>query len=67
MNTTYKSNNNIVYSCKYHVVWCSKYRRKVLTNGVDVRLRELLQEICCKYFCRHHGNGNHARPCSSAD
>ena len=44
MNTTYKSNNNIVYSCKYHVVWCSKYRRKVLTNGVDVRLKELLQE-----------------------
>ncbi|MGE9890585.1 IS200/IS605 family transposase, partial [Mediterraneibacter faecis] len=22
MNTTYKSNNNVVYSCKYHVVWC---------------------------------------------
>ena len=42
MNTTYKSNNNIVYSCKYHVVWCPKYRRKVLTNGVDVRLKELL-------------------------
>ncbi|MBE5702702.1 IS200/IS605 family transposase, partial [Blautia massiliensis] len=27
MNTTYKSNNNVVYSCKYHVVWCPKYRR----------------------------------------
>ncbi|MGI8348095.1 IS200/IS605 family transposase, partial [Blautia obeum] len=24
MNTTYKSNNNVVYSCKYHVVWCPK-------------------------------------------
>ena len=44
MNTTYKSNNNVVYSCKYHVVWCPKYRRKVLTNGVDVRLKELLLE-----------------------
>ena len=44
MNTTYKSNNNVVYSCKYHVVWCPKYRRKVLTNGVDVRLKELLTE-----------------------
>ena len=42
MNTTYKSNNNVVYSCKYHVVWCPKYRRKVLTDGVDVRLKELL-------------------------
>lgn len=42
MNTIYKSNNNIVYSCKYHVVWCPKYRRKVLTGGVDDRLKELL-------------------------
>ena len=40
----YQSNNNVVYSCKYHVVWCPKYRRKVLTNGVDVRLKELLTE-----------------------
>ena len=44
MNVKYKSNNNIVYSYKYHVVWCPKYRRKVLTNGVDVRLKELLLE-----------------------
>lgn len=42
MDKTYKSNNNIVYSCKYHVVWCPKYRRKVLTNGIDARLKELL-------------------------
>ncbi|MGO5512809.1 IS200/IS605 family transposase, partial [Fusicatenibacter saccharivorans] len=35
---------NVVYSCKYHVVWCPKYRRKVLTNGVDTRLKELLTE-----------------------
>ncbi|NSK82451.1 IS200/IS605 family transposase, partial [Blautia massiliensis] len=27
MNITYKLNNNVVYSCKYHVVWCPKYRR----------------------------------------
>ena len=42
MNITYKSNNNVVYSCKYHVVWCPKYRRKILTNGIDTRLKELL-------------------------
>lgn len=44
MNTIYKSNNNVVYSCKYHVVWCPKYRRKILINGVDSRLKELLLE-----------------------
>lgn len=42
----YKSNNNVVYSCKYHVVWCSKYRRKVLTDGIDTRLKELILESC---------------------
>ena len=44
----YKSNNNVVYSCKYHVVWCPKYRRKVLVNGIAVRLKELIEEICCE-------------------
>lgn len=36
----------MLYSCKYHVVWCPKYRRKVLVDGVDARLKELIQTIC---------------------
>lgn len=42
----YHSNRNIVYSCKYHVVFCPKYRRKVLVNGVDVRLKEIIHNVC---------------------
>jgi putative transposase len=38
----YKSNSNVVYSCKYHVVWCPKYRRKVLVGEVEIRLKELI-------------------------
>jgi len=34
----YKSNNNVVYSSKYHVVWCPKYRRKVLEGAIAKRL-----------------------------
>ncbi|WP_100218544.1 IS200/IS605 family transposase [Alicyclobacillus hesperidum] len=45
MSMEYKSNRNVVYSCKYHVVWCPKYRRKVLVNGVDERLKEILQAV----------------------
>lgn len=48
MNTEYKSNRNIVYSCKYHIVWCPKYRRKVLVGDVEVRLKELLLECAEK-------------------
>ncbi|WP_318607011.1 IS200/IS605 family transposase, partial [Mitsuokella jalaludinii] len=38
-----------VYSCKYHVVFCPKYRRKVLVNGVDTRLKELVEQIAEEY------------------
>lgn len=40
----YKTNLNVVYSCKYHVVWCPKYRRKVLTGDIERRLKELIIE-----------------------
>ena len=43
-----KANHNVVYSCKYHVVWCPKYRRPVLVEGVDVRLKELIRDTCEK-------------------
>ena len=41
----YKRNNNIVYSCKYHVVWCPKYRRRVLVEGVDERFKQITAEV----------------------
>ena len=41
----YKSNNNIVFSCKYHIVWCPKYRRKVLIGDVEKRLKEIINEL----------------------
>lgn len=43
-----KSNRNVVYSCKYHVVWCPKYRRPVLVNGVDGRLKDIIRETCAE-------------------
>ena len=36
----------MTYSCKYHVVFCPKYRRPVLVDGVDDRLKELIKESC---------------------
>lgn len=41
----YKSNANIVYYCKYHVVWCSKYRRGVLEGAVERDLKAIIQQI----------------------
>ena len=41
----YKTSRNVVYSCKYHVVWSPKYRRPVLTDGVDVELQAIIQHV----------------------
>src|SRR5438105_3814423 len=41
----YKSNRNVIYSCKYHVVWTPKFRRPVLIDGVDERLKVILQDV----------------------
>ncbi|NEO01104.1 MAG: IS200/IS605 family transposase [Moorea sp. SIO3I7] len=47
MPKQYKSNNNVVYSCNYHVLWCPKYNiRKVLTGNLETRLKELIREAC---------------------
>jgi putative transposase len=39
-----RSNNNVVHVCRYHVVFCPKYRRKVLTPPIDERLKVILAE-----------------------
>lgn len=38
----YARNAGAVFSLKYHLVWCPKYRRKVLTGNIGIRLNELL-------------------------
>ncbi len=41
-----ESNSNVVFDCKYHVVFCPKYRRKVLVPPVDDRLKEIVRSMC---------------------
>ena len=37
------SDATLVYSCQYHVIWCTKYRRKVLTQP----MQDLLHHLIC--------------------
>ena len=46
MKITYRTNNNICYSCKYHVVWCPKYRKKILVDRIEKRLKQIAKEVC---------------------
>lgn len=34
-----------VYAIEYHIVWCVKYRRKVLTHNVEMKLNEIIYKI----------------------
>ena len=45
MAQVYKASSRVVDSCKYHVSWCPKYRRPVLANGVDDRLKAIVYEV----------------------
>jgi putative transposase len=49
MGSDFNTNGNVVYSCKYHVVWCPKYRRKVLVNSVDMRLKEIIHQTAQEF------------------
>lgn len=38
------SSNTAIYNIGYHFIWCPKYRRKVLVDQIESRLKELLIE-----------------------
>lgn len=41
-----------VYNLNYHIIWCTKYRRKVLKNGIDSDLKTILKEIADEHGYR---------------
>ena len=50
----YRTNAGAIFSLKYHLVWCPKYRRPVLTNGVADRLKALLIEKAAEFGATIH-------------
>jgi putative transposase len=44
--------NKSVYNIGYHLIWCPKYRRKVLVDGIEIRLKELLIEKANNLNCK---------------
>lgn len=45
MWSRYAKNAGAVFSLKYHLVWCPKYRRPVLEGAVAVRLLEIITSV----------------------
>lgn len=46
MGIALRSNRNIVYQTAYHVVWCTKYRREILDDAVQLDLKSICFEVC---------------------
>lgn len=41
----YNTCRNLVYSCQYHVIFSPKFRRKVLSNPIQKRLKQIFLEV----------------------
>ena len=48
MDARWKRSKTCVYNIGYHIIWCPKYRRRVLVNDVETRLKQLLIEQSTK-------------------
>ena len=44
----YTHKNGLVYKNQFHIIFCPKYRRKVLVDGIDERLKEIFCEIAAE-------------------
>ena len=45
MSGRYRKTSHVIYECKYHICWLSKYRYPVLAGKVGLRVRELIRQI----------------------
>lgn len=45
VRVTLRTNANIAFRCAYHVVWCPKYRRRVIGGRMEARLKEVIAEV----------------------
>ena len=42
----YKRQSHATYDCRYHIVWVTKYRFKVLDKNMEIALKWAIKEIC---------------------
>lgn len=48
------NSNTSIYNIGYHIIWCPKYRRKVLINEIENKLRDIIITKCNELDCNVH-------------
>ena len=54
----YRHGSHSLYDLKYHMVFCTKYRYRILTGQIATRTRELIREVCAVNYAVTVGNVN---------
>lgn len=44
-----ESSSHAVFSLGYHIIWCPKYRHRVLTGAIETELKNILAQTCGTY------------------
>src|ERR1700693_3720588 len=44
--TEYRHSGHAVFDLKYHMIWCTKYRYKILRGRIAERARDLIRQVC---------------------
>ncbi len=64
----YQSQSHVKYECKYHIVWCPKYRRKKLYGEIRKRFGEIIHDLCRQKgitLIEGHAQPDHVHLCLS--
>ncbi|WP_408647412.1 transposase [Wolbachia endosymbiont of Pentidionis agamae] len=48
----YKHGSHSTFDLKYHLVFCTKYRYRILTGQIAVRAREIIRECKLHRYCK---------------
>ena len=51
MNKRWTFSSTTVHNLAYHIIWTTKYRRKVLDESITARMKELLEEKAIEIGC----------------
>lgn len=58
----YRTTSHSKYDLKAHIIWVTKYRYKVLKDGIATRIRDLLRQTCDSlniHIIRGHVGADH--------
>jgi len=42
----YRRQSHVVYDCRYHIVFVTKYRFKIIDKEIEIALKWIIKEIC---------------------